>query len=92
MDLAIYESINAIWKEYYILKRIKVEVAYRLIKLLSKIFNVLEPRTIREKEVLEITIKEGVTIYDAFYIYIAAQNKLTLVTDDKKYKCRQKVH
>ncbi|MEM2820015.1 MAG: type II toxin-antitoxin system VapC family toxin [Candidatus Bathyarchaeia archaeon] len=37
-----------------------------------------------EKEVLEIAIKEGITIYDASYIYIAVRNKLTLVTDDKK--------
>ncbi|MEM2169671.1 MAG: type II toxin-antitoxin system VapC family toxin [Candidatus Bathyarchaeia archaeon] len=85
-DLAIYESINAVWKECYILKRIRVEVAYGLIELLSNIFNVLELYTMRgsEKEVLEIAVKEGITIYDASYIYIAARNKLTLVTDDKK--------
>ncbi|MEM2643413.1 MAG: type II toxin-antitoxin system VapC family toxin [Candidatus Bathyarchaeia archaeon] len=86
IDLAIYESINAVWKECYILKRIRVEVAYRLIELLSNIFNVLDLYTMRgsEKEVLEIAIKEGITIYDASYIYIAVRNKLTLVTDDKK--------
>lgn len=86
IDLAIYEAVNAVWKECHILKKIRMEVVYGLIELLSKIFNVLDLYTIRgsEKEVLEIAIREGVTIYDASYIYIAARNKLTLVTDDKK--------
>ncbi|MEM2026439.1 MAG: type II toxin-antitoxin system VapC family toxin, partial [Candidatus Bathyarchaeia archaeon] len=86
IDLAIYESINAVWKECYMLKRIRVEVAYGLIELLSNIFNVLDLYTMRgsEKEALEIAIKEGITIYDASYIHIAARNKLTLVTDDKR--------
>ncbi len=86
VDLAIYEVINAVCKEYYLLKKIRVETAYRLIELLSKILSVLDLHTIRgsEKEVLDIAVKEGITIYDASYIHIAARNKLTLVTDDKK--------
>ncbi len=86
VDLTIYEVINAVWKEYYLLKKIRAETAYRLVELLSKILNVLDLHTIRgsEKEVLDIAVKEGITIYDASYIYIAARNKLALVTDDKK--------
>lgn len=86
IDLAIYEAINAVWKECCILKRIRVEVAYKLIELLSKIFNILDLYTIRgcERDVLEIAVKEGITVYDASYIYIAVRDKLTLVTDDKK--------
>ncbi|MEM3590959.1 MAG: type II toxin-antitoxin system VapC family toxin [Candidatus Bathyarchaeia archaeon] len=85
-DLAVYESINAVWKKSYILKKIRVDIAYRLIELLSNIFNVLNLYTVKgsEKEVLEIAMKEGITIYDASYIHIAKRNKLTLVTDDKK--------
>ncbi|MEM0038687.1 MAG: type II toxin-antitoxin system VapC family toxin [Zestosphaera sp.] len=84
-DLAIYETINAVWEECYLLKRIRVETAYGLVELLSKIFNILDLHTVGspEKDVLEIAMKEGISIYDASYIYIATQNKLTLVTDDK---------
>ncbi|MEM4752797.1 MAG: type II toxin-antitoxin system VapC family toxin [Sulfolobales archaeon] len=86
LDLAIYEVANAVWKEYYLLKKIKIETAYKLIELLSKIFNILDLHTIKgfEKEVMDIAVKEGVTVYDASYIYIATKNKLTLVTDDRK--------
>jgi len=86
IDLAIYEAINAVWKECYILNKINVEVVYKLIELLSKIFNILDLYSIRgsEREVLEIAVKEGITVYDASYIYIAVRDKLTLVTDDKK--------
>ncbi|MEM4514414.1 MAG: type II toxin-antitoxin system VapC family toxin [Ignisphaera sp.] len=86
LDLAIYEIVNAVWKEYHLLKKIRIESIYKLIELLSKIFNILDLQTIRgfEKEVMDIAVKEGITIYDASYIYIAMKNNLTLVTDDRK--------
>ncbi|MEM2589814.1 MAG: type II toxin-antitoxin system VapC family toxin [Zestosphaera sp.] len=86
LDLAIYEVTNAVWREYYLLKKIKIETAYKLIELLSKVFDILDLFTIKgfEKEVVDIAVKEGVTIYDASYIYITAKNKLTLVTDDRE--------
>jgi len=33
---------------------------------------------------MDIAVKEGVTFYDASYMYIAMRNKLTLITDDRK--------
>ncbi|MEM0044320.1 MAG: type II toxin-antitoxin system VapC family toxin [Sulfolobales archaeon] len=86
LDLAIYEVANAVWKECYLLKKIKIETAYRLIELLSKVFDIIDLHTIKgfEKEVMDIAVKEGVTIYDASYIYIAMRDKLTLATDDRK--------
>ncbi|MEM4584651.1 MAG: type II toxin-antitoxin system VapC family toxin [Ignisphaera sp.] len=86
LDLAIYETANAIWKEYHLLKKIRIETVYKLIELLSKIFNILDLHTIRgfEKDVMDIAVREGITIYDASYIYIAMKNNLTLVTDDRK--------
>lgn len=86
LDLAIYEAVNAVWKECYLLKKVREESAYRLVELLSRIFGMLDLYTIRgrEKEVVDVAIKEGITIYDASYVYVAARNKLTLVTDDEK--------
>ncbi|MEM2214682.1 MAG: type II toxin-antitoxin system VapC family toxin [Candidatus Nezhaarchaeales archaeon] len=86
LDLAAYETINAVWKECLLLKRVRVETAYKWVKLLSKVFSVLELKNIRglEEEVFNLAVREGVTVYDASYLYIAMTDKLTLVTDDSK--------
>ncbi|MEM4570793.1 MAG: type II toxin-antitoxin system VapC family toxin [Desulfurococcaceae archaeon] len=86
LDLAIYEVANAVWKECYLLGKIKIERAYKVIELVSRIFDVLNLHSVKgfEKEVMDIAVKEGVTFYDASYMYMAMRNKLTLVTDDRK--------
>lgn len=88
IELAIYEAVNAIWKECYLLKRIKPEVAFKFVELLSKIFDVLELYSMKgfEKDIMDIALKEGITIYDAAYIHAAMHNSLTLVTDDQKLR------
>lgn len=84
IDLALYESINAVWKEYKLLKRFDKNIALEFIKILGDIFNIIDTFSIKslEKEVFEIASKEGLTIYDASYIAIAEKNNLILVTDD----------
>jgi len=84
IDLALYESINAVWKEYKLLKRFDKNTALEFIKILDDIFNIIDTFSIKslEKEVFEIASKEGLTIYDASYIAIAKKNNLILVTDD----------
>ena len=86
LDLAIYEVANAVWKECCLLGKIKIERAYKVIELVSRIFDVLNLHSVKgfEKEVMDIAVKEGVTFYDASYMYMAMRNKLTLVTDDRK--------
>ncbi|MEM5833775.1 MAG: type II toxin-antitoxin system VapC family toxin [Candidatus Aenigmatarchaeota archaeon] len=66
--------------------KIKIETAYKVIELISGIFNVLNLHSVKgfEKEVIDIAVREGVTFCDASYMYIALRNKLTLVTDDRK--------
>ncbi|MEM1611488.1 MAG: type II toxin-antitoxin system VapC family toxin [Sulfolobales archaeon] len=88
LDLALYESLNAIWKEVYLVKNIKRETGLKLIEIISKIFSVVEIHTVRgsEKEIFELSLNEGLTIYDASYIYIAMKEKLMLVTDDKRLR------
>ena len=88
LDLALYESLNAIWKEVYLVKNIKRETGLKLIEIISKIFSVIEVHTVRgfEKEIFELSLNEGLTIYDASYIYIAMKEKLMLVTDDKRLR------
>lgn len=86
LDLATYEVTSAVWKECYLLGKIKPETANKLIELLSKLFTILDIYTIKgsEREVLGLALREGITVYDASYVHIAAKHKLTLITDDEK--------
>ncbi|MEM2739683.1 MAG: type II toxin-antitoxin system VapC family toxin [Candidatus Bathyarchaeia archaeon] len=63
-------------------------MAYKLLELLTDIFNTIELYSVKglEREVFEIVLKENVTIYDTSYIYIVMMNNLTLITDDEKLK------
>ncbi|RLE85508.1 MAG: DNA-binding protein [Thermoprotei archaeon] len=86
IELALYESLNAVWKEHTLLKRIDKEVALEYAYILSKVFEAIKVASIRglETEVYKIACKESLTIYDASYLCFAAKNGLALVTDDKK--------
>jgi len=88
LDLALYESMNAIWKEFALLKRIDEETALRYIEILSLVFKVLEIDSIEgeEIEVFKLASREGLTAYDASYLYIAIKGRLALVTDDRKLR------
>jgi len=57
-------------------------------------FNVIAIASIRsgEREVFELAVKEGLTIYDAAYLHYALRNKLVLVTDDIKLREKAKQH
>lgn len=89
LDLAFYETLNAIWKELK-LEKIDEETALEYAEILSTVFKVLKVNSIKgdEVEVLELAMKEGLTVYDSSYLYKAIKEKLILVTDD--YKLRDK--
>ncbi len=86
IDLALYESLNAIWKEHKLLKRIDKDIAFQFIDIISDVFKVLTVIPIKglEEEIFNLALEENLTIYDASYLYIAIKNKYTLVTDDQK--------
>ncbi|RLE50107.1 MAG: DNA-binding protein [Candidatus Methanomethylicota archaeon] len=88
IELAFYESINAVWKEHVLLRHIEEKVAMELIEVLEDIFNVMKVLSMRSmgKEVFEIATKEKMTIYDASYLCAAVKNGLTLVSDDEKLR------
>jgi len=88
LDLALYESLNAVWKEYRLLKRFNKETALMFIDIIGSIFSVVKVLSVRglENEVFNLAYKEELTIYDASYLYTAMENKCTLVTDDQKLK------
>lgn len=88
LDLALYESLNAIWKEYALLKRIDEDTVKDFIGIVSDVFSVIKVMSIRgfEEEVFTLASREDLTIYDASYLHIAVKNNLILVTDDQKLK------
>ena len=84
--LTIYEVINAIWKETYLLRRFDLNEADSLLRDLIELIQemiILEPRGL-EQDILRIAVSKGVTVYDASYIAIAAKHGLTLVAEDQK--------
>jgi predicted nucleic acid-binding protein len=87
LNLALYETMNAIWKEHK-LGRIDEETALKYIEVLTMVFKLFEILSIGdyEKEVFKLAVKEELTIYDASYLFLAIKNKLILVTDDEKLK------
>lgn len=84
LDLTVYESMNAVWKEHLLLKRIDREVAERLACVINSISHIMGRLSITgyERAVLDTAIEEGITVYDASYICMAREKGLTLVTDD----------
>ncbi len=85
LDLALYEALNAVWKEYKILGKIDKKTALEYIEILAGIFEAIEIIDVRgsEEEVFRLALKENLTIYDASYLHVAIKNKSILVTDDK---------
>ena len=85
LDLTIYESINALWKECYLLKRISVDDTVEFLNIMINVFPYVNIMTIegKEREVLKLSLKEGLTIYDASYLCLAEKHGFILVTDDR---------
>jgi len=86
LDLAIYESLNAIWKEYSLLNHIDYETAQEYINLVKNVFKILHIESINgiEEKVFELANKEKLTIYDAAYLAKSIKANYILVTDDEK--------
>lgn len=86
--LTVYEVLNALWKEAYLLRRLGPEEAYSLVSDFAELVRnmvVLEPGGL-EREIIQMAISKGATAYDASYIALAMKNGLTLVTEDRKLR------
>jgi len=84
LDLTFYEIGNAIWKDYYLLKRITdftetSEVIYEILKEL----NIIENLSLSFIEIIKIAIEKNLTYYDASYVYASKNFGLILVSEDK---------
>ncbi|MEM3391641.1 MAG: type II toxin-antitoxin system VapC family toxin [Archaeoglobaceae archaeon] len=86
LDLAIYEALNALWKEAKLLKKIDEKTALEFAEVVSKAIGAMDILSIKDfgKDIFEFACRNNLTIYDASYVYIAIKNDLELVTDDNK--------
>ena len=50
IDLALYGSLNAVWKEYRLLGRIDEETALRFVDVISDVFSVVDVLSVRGLE------------------------------------------
>lgn len=88
LSLAYYEVGNAIWRECFLLKRITLDEAS---KVLESVFAILRTMAIAKLEdeglgveILDVAGKLGITYYDSAYLTMAQRLGKTLVTDDEK--------
>ncbi len=94
IDLAVYEAVNAVWKEHHLLRRVSRQAAVEWVKILAEVFNTIPVYPLSGLgelsevliSILSLAVSEGVTVYDASYIYAAKAKELTLVTDDGKLR------
>ena len=71
-NLAFYEIGNAIWKHVYQRKKLSIEEGIKALDVLNAVLKDLEKLDIFEpEEVLKLAVNEGLTFYDASYLYLA---------------------
>ncbi|XDF44268.1 type II toxin-antitoxin system VapC family toxin [Saccharolobus solfataricus] len=83
LTLTFYEVGNAIWKEYYIHKKVKDPITLSMLfNDLLRRFNVVEDPPL--DKVMKVAIDKGLTYYDASYVYVADSLGLTLVSNNRE--------
>ena len=88
ISLARYELGNALWRECFLLKRIRQDEAERLLRTMFAILHAMNVKILEDEDegstVLNQAGKLNVTYYDAAYVSEAFKSNKVLVTDDRK--------
>ncbi|MEB3787474.1 MAG: type II toxin-antitoxin system VapC family toxin [Desulfurococcales archaeon] len=83
LDLTVYEVGNVLWKEH---RRGRVRDPLAAARLFQELFSSI--KTLRPgasiRGILELAVQEGLTFYDAAYLYTARTQGLRLVTEDRQ--------
>jgi len=86
LTLTRYEVGNALWKEAYLIKRIEVDQAIKVLNFINSLLNLMSVIDISsyecEVDILLTAIQMGLTFYDASYLFITKSLKAALITDD----------
>ena len=85
LDLAFYEVGNAVWKQVYVHRTLTTDEGNISLDALTEVVKNIRKAPVKEPlEILKIAVAEGLTYYDAAYLYAAIRNGKTLVTNDEK--------
>lgn len=83
LDLTVYEVGNVVWKEY---RRGRIRDPSVVASLFQEVFRAVKVVRLGEDifgDVLGLAIGEGLTFYDASYLYTARVHSVKLVTEDR---------
>jgi len=86
LDLTIYESCNAFWKEHAKLHRISRDealIACRAVKALTRYVTLYRVIDLNVEEVMGIAIENNITFYDSSYIALALKLKSPIISEDR---------
>ncbi len=86
LDLTIYETCNAFWKEHVKLRRISFEEAVKAClaaKMLTKWLKVYRFEDLDFEMIARIALENNITVYDASYIALAITLKTQIASEDK---------
>jgi len=87
VDHIVKEVVNAIWKAAYLRKLITVEETFKAYSILMQLVDrnmILYPEVRYLQKALEISLRYGVTVYDALYIALALEERRPLLTLDSR--------
>ena len=86
MDIALAESLNAVWKHAKIHRDLKIEDVKSTVQDLTTIYDRIKILSARElsEEAIEIALTQNIAIYDSLYIAAARKLKATIYTADRK--------
>ena len=90
VDHVVKEVANAIWRAFYLRKRMSLDEARHALRLLLKLVerNVeIYPEVRYLEKAFAISAEYGITVYDALYIALAQDRNLPLLTLDEKQRC-----
>ncbi len=82
LDLTFYEVGNVLWKEY---RKGNVKDVGAVAAFFEEVLGMMTKISLDNEllNVEKLAVKEGLTFYDASYLYAALSHKLKLVTEDK---------
>ncbi len=86
VDIALAESLNAVWKHVVIHKDLEAEAVRDVLEDLIRIYSKLGVLSTPElsEEAMEISLIHKIAVYDSLYIAAARKLGTTLYTADKR--------
>jgi len=93
LTLALAEISNAIWKHCMLYKKVSHVEAKTMFDALKKLRDVVvfEPLEKYLDDAVEISMKKGVTVYDALYLAQAKAFGCLLTSDEKQWEIANKM-